>query len=77
MAERVWEGFDNRSLTDDTDAKIALREALLADLPDGDGTQASRVDLLFTLGGLYWAKGAYDKAVNYLQLALALVCPYR
>ena len=69
VAARVWEDFSDRTLREDTEAKIALRKALLADLPDSAETQAARVDLLYTLGGLHWATGDFDKAIDYFRQA--------
>jgi len=66
----AWRDFEDRTLREDTEAKIALREALLADLPEGDETLAARVELLFTLGGLYWADRQYERAEESLRAAL-------
>jgi tetratricopeptide (TPR) repeat protein len=68
--ELAWRGFEDRTLREDTEAKIALREALLADLPEGDETLAARAELLFTLGGLYWADRQYERAEESLRAAL-------
>ncbi len=68
----AWRDLDMYTLREDTDAKIALREALLADLPGGDETLAARADLLYTLAGLYWAKREYEKSVELWQQALRL-----
>ena len=70
--ELAWRGFDDRTLRQDTAAKIALREALLADLPEGEGTEGARAELLFTLGGLYRAGRQYERAIAAFQQALAL-----
>jgi len=70
--ELAWHDFESRTLREDTDAKIALREALLADLLEGDETLAARADLLFTLAGLYWAKREYEKSIKLCQRALEL-----
>ncbi len=70
--ELAWHDWGGHTLREDTEAKIRLREALLADLPQGEETRAARVDLLFTLGGLYRAAGKHEKALENLQQALAL-----
>jgi len=68
--EFAWRGFEDRTLRQDTEAKIALREALLADLPEADETLAARAELQFTLGGLYWAGRQYERAVESFSAAL-------
>ena len=68
--EFAWRGFEDRTLRQDTEAKIALREALLADLPEADETLAARAELQYTLGGLYWAGRQYERAVESLGAAL-------
>lgn len=52
----AWRDLSDRTVFEDTDAKIALREALLADLPDTPETLEARTELLFLLGALYQAK---------------------
>ncbi|MFH2102127.1 MAG: tetratricopeptide repeat protein [Chloroflexota bacterium] len=51
---------------DDLDAKIALRESLLADLPEGEESTAIYANLVLTLGVLYWKKGEFEKADRLL-----------
>lgn len=70
--ELAWQDWGERTLHQDTDAKIALREALLNDLPEGEETLAARLDLLYTLAGLYWAKNDYDKSVELFHQALGV-----
>jgi tetratricopeptide (TPR) repeat protein len=66
----AWRGFEDRTLRQNTQAKIALREALLADLPEGDETLAARAELQYTLGVLYWADRQYRRAEESIQAAL-------
>lgn len=68
--EIAWRDFEGRTLREDTQAKIALREALLADLPESDETLAARAELQYTLGGLYWADRQYERAVKSVNAAL-------
>jgi tetratricopeptide (TPR) repeat protein len=68
--EMAWRDWEDRTLGEDTDAKIALRESLLADLPEGEESLAARADLLYTLAGLYWAKQDYETAIVLLGEAL-------
>jgi tetratricopeptide (TPR) repeat protein len=70
--EMAWQDFQDRTLREDTDAKIQLRLALLQDLGESDETLAARADLLYTLAGLYWAKGEYKTSIDYRQQALQL-----
>ncbi|MCB0014146.1 MAG: tetratricopeptide repeat protein, partial [Anaerolineales bacterium] len=75
LAWRGWQGelwSDAPAFTEDTAAKIAYRERLLAELPAEPETTAMRVDLLFTLGPLYAAQGEYEVALAALQQAVAL-----
>jgi len=58
--------------TDDLDAKIALRVALLTDLPDDSESTSARANLLLTLGMLHWRRGDYEKALQFLNTALDL-----
>ncbi|MDP3186058.1 MAG: tetratricopeptide repeat protein [Anaerolineales bacterium] len=71
----AWSDFEDRTLCEDTEAKITLRLALLGDLPEGETTLATRVQLLFTLGGLYWAKGELDESSHYFQEAIRVAEP--
>ncbi|MBI3739204.1 MAG: tetratricopeptide repeat protein, partial [Chloroflexi bacterium] len=68
----AWEGLDDRTAREDTDAKIALRLALLHDLPEGDGTLAARAELQFTLAGLYLAKREFDESIRYWNEAITI-----
>jgi len=70
--ELAWWGFEDRTLREDTEAKIALRETLLADLPEGDETLAARAELQFTLGRLYWADYQRERAEESIQAALEI-----
>jgi tetratricopeptide (TPR) repeat protein len=66
-----WTG-EFADTTEDLDAKIALRAALLTDLPSGNESTAARANLLLTLGILHWRKGDYEKATQFLNTALDL-----
>jgi tetratricopeptide (TPR) repeat protein len=68
--EIAWHDWEFRTLWEDTEAKIRLREALLEELPAGDETLAARADLLYTLGWLYWAVQDNSKAIETFQDAL-------
>ncbi len=70
--ELTWQDWGERTLHQDTDAKIALREALLNDLPEGEETLAARLDLLYTLAGLFWAKDDYEKSLELFHQAIGL-----
>jgi len=73
VLESAWQGIGEFSdPTDDLDAKIALRVALLTDLPDGSESTSARANLLLTLGMLHWRKDDYEKACQFLNTALDL-----
>ncbi len=57
IQSEIWAKADLER-AQDTDAKIALREKLLAELPEDESTLAARGDLLLSLGELYAAR--YD-----------------
>jgi ParB family chromosome partitioning protein len=57
---------------ENTDEKIALRRAMLDDLPDRTEALSIRSNLLLSLGILYWRKGAMDTAVEHLNEALEI-----
>lgn len=56
----------------DLDGKIVFREASLADLPEGDASQAARLDLFYALAQLYAAKGDNEKSMERLQAGLKI-----
>ena len=56
----------------DLDGKISFREASLADLPEGEASQAARLDLFYTLAQLYAAKGESKKSLERLQAGLKI-----
>jgi len=70
VSELAWRDLEDRTLHTDTDIKIELRERLLRDLPEVDETLAARAELMFTLAGLYWAKGDHDQAILLIHSAL-------
>jgi tetratricopeptide (TPR) repeat protein len=68
-----WDGWKSSDLLIDVDEKISLRENMLADLPVGLESAASRSDLLYTLASYYWSKGEFEKSLNLIQEGLNLV----
>jgi tetratricopeptide (TPR) repeat protein len=71
--ELAWRDLvDDRTLREDTDAKIQLRLALLTDLPEGDETMAARADLLSSLTWLYFVKSEYKESIRLWQQTLGL-----
>lgn len=54
----------------ETDAKISVREKLLADLPETSETLGARAELQMALAGLHIAKGDYEKAIPIWQEAI-------
>jgi tetratricopeptide (TPR) repeat protein len=73
ILESAWRGTGEfTDSTEDLDAKIALRTALLTDLPTGDESTSARANLLLTLGMLHWRRGDYERATQFLNTALDL-----
>ena len=62
--ELYWASNEERALRQDTDSKIAFREALLKDFAETKETLAARAELLDTLASLYWAKCDYEKSAD-------------
>jgi tetratricopeptide (TPR) repeat protein len=57
---------------EDPDGKIALRYAMLEELPDNTESTGMRANLLLSLGILHWRKGILDKAARLLNEALGI-----
>ena len=71
--ETAWQGpAEVNNSTEDLDDKIALRTALLNDLPTGNESTSTRAHLLLTLGMLHWRRGDYERAIQFLNTALDL-----
>jgi tetratricopeptide (TPR) repeat protein len=71
ILESAWQGTGEfTDPKEDLDAKIALRTALLTDLPTGSESTAVRANLLLTLGMLHWRRGDYEKSTLFLNTAL-------
>jgi tetratricopeptide (TPR) repeat protein len=70
--ELAYWDFLSRPTRQEVEDKIALRQNLLAELPPGPETEAARAELLYTLGGTYWAGGRHQEAVQTLRDALDL-----
>jgi tetratricopeptide (TPR) repeat protein len=71
ILESVWQGTGEfTDPKEDLDAKIALRTALLTDLPTGNESTAVRANLLLTLGMLHWRRGDYERSTLFLNTAL-------
>jgi len=72
-AELSWGEWDARDLLEDVEGRIAFREQQLAHLPAEDGSLAARLDLLYPLAALYWARGDLRKSGDLLKQGLQLV----
>jgi tetratricopeptide (TPR) repeat protein len=66
----AWTSPESRTPLKDMDAKIALRQRLLADLAQTAETLGARAELQSTLGALYSAKGEHESAIPYWQQAI-------
>jgi hypothetical protein len=62
----AWSDWDERTLREDTDAKIELRLALLKDLPPGDETLAARAELQLYAGGIVLGKASIRRVHSLL-----------
>ncbi|HKZ43691.1 MAG TPA: tetratricopeptide repeat protein [Anaerolineales bacterium] len=67
-----WRDWQINETADRINEKIKLRESLLAGMPVSDSSLFMRTELMYTLAFLYWNKGRFDKAENYLEQALVL-----
>ena len=67
-----WRDWQINETPDEINAKIKLRESLLAGMPVNDTSLFMRTELMYTLAYLYWNKGRFEKAENYLHQGLAL-----
>jgi tetratricopeptide (TPR) repeat protein len=68
--ETAWQETGETPDTADLDEKINLRNRLLTDLSEGDESTKARANLLLTLGMLYWRKGDFEKATQFINNAL-------
>lgn len=73
VLESSWQGIGEYANTlEDFDAGIALREAMLRDLPEGDESTANRANLLFSMGILNWRRGDFEKAAQFIHTTLEI-----
>jgi tetratricopeptide (TPR) repeat protein len=74
ILDSAWQGQAELidKTNEDLDAKIALRTALLTDLPDGSESTFAKANLNLTLGMLHWRRGDFEKAIQSLNIALDL-----
>jgi hypothetical protein len=68
----LWDVQNTVDPFDTLEARIAVREELLAKLPHNPEARSSRVDLLYNLGYLYWTGGDAAKAAQQLTAGLNL-----
>jgi tetratricopeptide (TPR) repeat protein len=54
-------------LSKNLDEQISLHQARLGNLPEQADSRKRRMELLFTLAGLFYAKKAYDQSIPCLQ----------
>jgi len=78
QAERLtWGGLEwadefRRLTPDERRARIALRERLLADLPDDETTVATRAELHYVIGALYSFERELAETEKHFRMALNL-----
>ncbi|MGZ6316570.1 MAG: tetratricopeptide repeat protein [Anaerolineales bacterium] len=68
----IWDIQNPVDMFDTLDARISVREELLAKLPHNIEARSARIDLLNNLGYLYWAKGDSERASRKLEAGLDL-----
>ena len=68
----IWDIQNPADRFDTLEARIAVREELLAKLPYNIEARSARIDLLNNLGYLYWASGDLDRASRKLEAGLEL-----
>ena len=69
----IWDIQNSVDPFDTLQARISVREELLSKLPRNAEANASRADLLYNLGYLYWLMGNTEKAAQQLLAGLDLV----
>ncbi|PID85033.1 MAG: hypothetical protein CSB13_10150, partial [Chloroflexi bacterium] len=72
VSQVPWQDWDNKTFGQDTNAKIAYRERLLAELPHTPETTANRAKLLYTLAPLYAATTQLAQAITSCEQAFDL-----
>ncbi len=71
--QSTWQiAGEDTDTSDDPDGKIALRYAMLEELPENAESTGMRANLLLSLGILHWRKGMHEKAMRLLQEALGI-----
>ncbi len=65
--ELAWRGFEEELPAEERRARIALRQRLLAELPETRETAAARADLHYTLGGLYTRDSKHGEALDHFR----------
>ena len=73
----LWHTGESAASGDELAAGIQLREKMLADLPDLNESLSNRLDLLYTLGYLYWCAGDTPRAVGMLTTGLGQLAGIR
>jgi len=68
----TWRDWQVNETPQDSQAKIALRESMLAGLPVSDSSLFTRTDLMYALAFLYWSQQDYDRSRSYLEKGMAL-----
>ena len=68
----IWDVQNPVDSFDKLEARVSVREELLAKLPHNTEALSARIDLLNNLGYLYWARGDSDKASEELAAGLDL-----
>jgi tetratricopeptide (TPR) repeat protein len=68
----LWDMQNLNGSSDSLNEKISARKHLLEELPDRPEALSSRIEILHTLGYIYWILGDISQADNFLTSALDL-----
>jgi tetratricopeptide (TPR) repeat protein len=72
LEKLFWGTLDAEVLREEADAKIALRENMLANLPEGNESALARVEMIESLAALCWARGDQQRALEFCSQGFAL-----
>lgn len=69
----IWHGQNFEGASEEAISKIEMYEKLLTELPAKAESLSSRIELLYTIGYLYWILGNTAKASETLQSGIELI----
>jgi len=69
----IWHGQNINEVSENVKERIATYKRFLMELPNGPEALSSRVELLYTIGYLYWILGDTTKALELFESGIDLV----